>query len=107
MPNHIDQSPPFASWLLAQRLREGWIGDLSRAAARDRSFPRRGDPFEVLDRVRAVMIDGDYAQAVDAAATEWFGDHRWRRHFKTAAEKIRAPRALAVKAPRRRAPKVA
>jgi hypothetical protein len=48
--------------------------DLTAAA----HFPRPGVPFDVMDRVRATAADGDMLQAVDGAANEWFGGHRWR-----------------------------
>ncbi|WCT75062.1 hypothetical protein PQ455_07555 [Sphingomonas naphthae] len=69
---------PFGLWLLDQRRRPGWIGDLARAAERDPLFPRLGMPFDVMARVREGMADGDPQAAVDAAANEWFGGNGWR-----------------------------
>jgi hypothetical protein len=69
---------PFGLWLLDQKNRPGWIGDLARGAALDPLFPKLGMPYDVLERVRIVAADGDQPAAVDAAADEWFGGAGWR-----------------------------
>jgi hypothetical protein len=61
----------FARWLIEQRKRPGWIGDLGRAAHADRSFPSGGDVGDVrgwLDRQRA---SGDDYEALEAAELDW------------------------------------
>ena len=68
----------FGEWLLGQKGRPDWIGELARAAARDAGFPRLGMPYDVLDHVRPLAADGDMTQAVDAAADKWFGGNGWR-----------------------------
>jgi hypothetical protein len=63
--------PSFARWLLGQRPREGFVGELVAAAKKDPSFPKDGDPEAVRKRLRAVMAEGDMFQAVDDAELEW------------------------------------
>lgn len=62
---------PFGRWLVTQKDRDGWIGDLARAAAADRSFPRSGDPEAVRAHLRAQMAEGDMFAAVDDAEVDW------------------------------------
>ncbi len=61
----------FGSWLLAQREREGWIGDLVKAARVDPKFPKQGDPEAIRARLREVQREGDMFEAVDDAETDW------------------------------------
>jgi len=63
--------PPFGEWLLQQRDRDGWVGELVKAAKDDRGFPRRGDPEAVRKRLREVQAEGDMFQAVDDAELDW------------------------------------
>ncbi|WP_254514700.1 sterile alpha motif-like domain-containing protein [Novosphingobium sp. G106] len=62
---------PFAEWLLGQRDRKGWIGDLAKAAKADRDFPRRGGPEEVRKRLQQMGADGDVFEALDDAELDW------------------------------------
>lgn len=71
MTHEREQGESFGGWLLAQRDREGWIGDLVKAARSDREFPRRGTPEDVRRRLRETMAEGDMFEAVDDAESEW------------------------------------
>lgn len=62
---------PFGEWLLAQKDRKGWIGDLSKAAKADRDFPKRGGPDEVRKRLQQMGADGDVFEALDDAELDW------------------------------------
>lgn len=61
----------FGSWLLQQKDRSDWVGDLARAARTDRQFPRNGDPEAVRARLRETMAEGDMFEAVDDAESDW------------------------------------
>lgn len=61
----------FGAWLLTQRDREGWVGELVKAARADPQFPKRGDPEDVRKRLRDTMAEGDMFEAVDDAETDW------------------------------------
>ena len=39
-----DHGETFGAWLLKQRDREDWVGDLVTAAKSDRQFPKQGNP---------------------------------------------------------------
>jgi len=62
---------PFGHWLVAQVDRDGWIGDLAKAAKADRGFPRDGDPDAVRGHLGAKQADSDMIEAVDDAETIW------------------------------------
>ncbi len=62
---------PFAEWLLQQRNRTGWVGDLVASAKADPKFPKRGSPDDVRARLREVMAEGDMFEAVDDAEADW------------------------------------
>lgn len=66
-----DEPPAFGAWLLRQDKRDGWIGDLARAAKTDRQFPREGDPEAVRKRMREMQADGDAWAAIDEAEDDW------------------------------------
>jgi len=61
----------FGQWLLNQTPRDGWVGDLARAAKKDSAFPKEGDPEAVRARLRALDADSDMFQAVDDAEMDW------------------------------------
>lgn len=63
----------FGAWLLQQRGRIGWIGDLATAAAVDPQFPATGDVEAVYARLNALEADSDMFQAVEDAQAEWLG----------------------------------
>lgn len=67
MPQMNDQGETFGRWLLAQKGREGWVGDLADAARADRQFPKDRDPEAVRKRLREVQAEGDMFEAVDDA----------------------------------------
>jgi hypothetical protein len=61
----------FGAWLLAQRDREGLVGQLVEGARADRKFPRNGSPEDVRKHLSAMQADGDLFEAVDEAETDW------------------------------------
>jgi len=63
----------FGRWLSSQKVRDDWIGDLARAAARDRRFPWSAEPLDIFDHVRRHMggEDATVLHAVQAALDEW------------------------------------
>jgi len=64
-------STPFGRWLLEQTKRDGWIGDLAKAAKADRGFPKAGDPDAVRKRLGELQAEGDMFEAVDDAEMAW------------------------------------
>jgi hypothetical protein len=66
-----DKGETFGEWLLAQRDREGWVGDLVRAARADPKFPKRGDPEAVRARLCEMQAKGEMFEAVDDAELDW------------------------------------
>ena len=66
-----NEGETFGEWLLAQKDREGAIGDLVTAAKADRAFPRRGNPDDVRRRLNEMQADGDMHAVVDDAETDW------------------------------------
>ena len=71
LDSYGEARPPFGEWLLKQKDRDGWIGELVEAARQDRGFPRGGDPEAVRKRLREVQAEGDMSQAVDDAELDW------------------------------------
>ena len=66
-----DESEPFGEWLLTQANREGWIGDLAKAAKADRGFPRGGDPDVVRKHLSEKQAESDMLEAIDDAEGVW------------------------------------
>jgi hypothetical protein len=69
----VEPRPSFGEWLLAQKDRKGWIGDLGKAAKADRDFPKRGSPDDVRKRLQQMGADGDVFEALDDAEMDWAG----------------------------------
>lgn len=63
----------FGTWLIGQHSRPGWIGDLARAAAGDRTFPRSGDPGTVRGHLNRMHAEADMFEALEDAEALWFG----------------------------------
>lgn len=63
--------PCFAAWLRHQIKRPGVIGDLAKAAAGDRLFPKKGSADEVRARFSAAGADGDAFEALDYAERDY------------------------------------
>ena len=61
----------FGAWLLGQKKRDDWVGQLANAAARDPQFPRSGSVKDVYERLNALQAEGDMFQAVEDAESEW------------------------------------
>ncbi len=73
MMQRNDTGETFGRWLLAQRDREGCVGDLVKAARGDPQFPRDGNPEAVRKRLRDTMVERDMFEAVDDAEFDWLG----------------------------------
>jgi len=63
--------PAFGAWLVQQKDRGGFVGQLATVAAGDRRFPKQGNPEAVRAYLRAAMADGDMFDAVDDAEGDW------------------------------------
>ncbi|HEY0270118.1 MAG TPA: YozE family protein [Sphingomonas sp.] len=61
----------FGEWLLAQKGRDGLIGQLVDGAKADRQFPRHGSPEDIRKHLSAMQAEGDLFEAVDEAETDW------------------------------------
>lgn len=67
------QIEQFGTWLIGQHGRPGWIGDLARSAAGDRTFPRSGDPEKVRGHLNRIHAEADMFEALEDAEALWFG----------------------------------
>jgi len=63
----IATAEPFGTWLLTQLKRDGWIGDLAKAAKADRRFPRDGDPHMVRKHLSDNRAESAMLEVVDDA----------------------------------------
>jgi hypothetical protein len=61
----------FGAWLVKQAGRDGWTGDLGKAAKADRSFPREGNPDDVRDWLKKQRASGDDWEALEDAERDW------------------------------------
>jgi hypothetical protein len=74
---HTDQdryapaAPSFGSWLLNQKGRGGFVGQLADSAAADRSFPRDGDMDAARKWLQASRASGDDWEALEDAESAW------------------------------------
>ncbi|WP_375194351.1 hypothetical protein [Sphingobium sp.] len=71
------QIEQFGAWLIGQHSRPGWIGDLARVAAGDRTFPRSGDPDRVRGYLDRTHAEADMFEALEDAEALWFGFSRY------------------------------
>jgi hypothetical protein len=62
---------PFGRWLLEQKDRDGFIGQLAQAARRDPAFPKDGDPEAVRKRMGLLGADPDMFEALEDAEMDW------------------------------------
>ncbi|MDB5733202.1 MAG: hypothetical protein JWQ03_3097 [Variovorax sp.] len=62
---------PFGRWLLSQQKRDGWIGQLAKAAKSDPRFPKLADPEKIRGYLSNLGADGDMFEAIDDAELEW------------------------------------
>jgi len=67
----IDNGESFGTWLLTQVARDGWIGDLAKAAKADRKFSKDGDPDAVRKHLSDNQAESDMFEAVDDAENAW------------------------------------
>lgn len=72
-PANEQDRVPFGEWLLQQTGRRGWIGDLAKAAKADRTFPKRGSPEDLRQRLQKSGADGDAFEALEDAELDWAG----------------------------------
>lgn len=76
---HVDErtlkkakaKPVFGRWLLAQKNRSDWIGDLARAAHADPKFPADGDAAAVSKRLNQLEADSEMHLALEEAELDW------------------------------------
>lgn len=66
-----ERGETFGEWLLAQKDREGTLGELVKAAKGDRTFPRQGSPDDVRRHLSKMQVEGHFFDAVDDAETDW------------------------------------
>jgi hypothetical protein len=71
MPQTDQQGETFGARILAQRGRDGLVGQLVEGARADRKFPRGGSPEDVRKHLSAMQADGDLFEAVDETETDW------------------------------------
>ncbi|WP_260928239.1 hypothetical protein [Novosphingobium sp. 9] len=61
----------FGRWVLAQVRRDGFLGNLAKAAAADRAFPKDGDPEAVRKHLSRAGADPEMHEALDDAELDW------------------------------------
>lgn len=71
VPITTTAAQPFGRWLLAQRGRDGEIGQLADAAGRDPGFPRDGDFTAISKRLNALQADPEMHEALEQAELDW------------------------------------
>jgi hypothetical protein len=67
----VIEQEPFGEWLLGQKNKGGFVGQLAERAATDRAFPRKGDPDAVRKRLAIAGADPEMYEAVDEAEADW------------------------------------
>jgi hypothetical protein len=67
LESYLAKREPFGRWLLSQRDRGVWVGDLASTARADRTILKDADPEAVRSHLRKQQADGDVIQAVDDA----------------------------------------
>ncbi|TZG24592.1 hypothetical protein [Sphingomonas montanisoli] len=67
--NHERQ--PFASWLLQQQNKGGFIGSLAKGMKDARGFPRQGSVDDVRKFLSTIRAEGDAFEALDDAENDW------------------------------------
>lgn len=70
-PHELPCRRPSGEWLLAQKDRKCWIGELSRAFKVNRNFPRCGDPDDIRKYLCEVRAERDADEALDDAELHW------------------------------------
>jgi hypothetical protein len=61
----------FGAWLLKQKDRGGFIGQLAASALADRTFPRTGDVEAARKWLQASRASGDDWEALEDAEGAW------------------------------------
>jgi hypothetical protein len=61
---------PFGAWLLQQRGRSGFVGQLANSAAADRTFPK-GGVEDARRWLQAQRASGDDWEALEDAENAW------------------------------------
>lgn len=62
---------PFGKWLMQQRGRDGFVGQLANSAAQDRTFPKSGTYEDARKWMQAQRASGDDWEALDDAESAW------------------------------------
>ncbi len=73
MDRYETSAPPFGAWLVTQKERGGFIGQIATAAVGDRRFPKAGDPTAVRKWLQEQRPSGDDWEALEDAVTAWPG----------------------------------
>nr|AGU09803.1 hypothetical protein [uncultured organism] len=72
MPDrYADNVTPFGTWLLQQKGRSGFVGQLATSAAADRSFPRAGTVEDARKWLQGSRASGDDWEALEDAESAW------------------------------------
>lgn len=61
----------FGTWLIGQKGRGGWVGDLAGVAAKDPRFPKSGDVAAARAWLGGLRASGDDWEALDDAEAAW------------------------------------
>lgn len=62
---------PFGIWLMQQRDRSGFVGQLANSAAADRTFPKTGTYEDARKWMQAQRASGDDWEALEDAESAW------------------------------------
>ncbi|WP_052215602.1 YozE family protein [Sphingomonas sp. ERG5] len=69
-PRYHPKVEPLGRWLLKQTGRTDAIGELAKAAATDRGFPKDGDEAAISKHLNKVQADGEMHMALEDASLE-------------------------------------
>lgn len=72
-PDRDEERRPFGHWLLSQKERGGFVGQLATAAAVERNFPRDGDVDAARKWLQGQRPSGDDWEALEDAESAWLG----------------------------------
>jgi hypothetical protein len=66
-----EKRQPFGAWLVTQKDRGGFVGQIASVAAADRRFPKSGDPTAVRKWLQEQRPSGDDWEALEDAENAW------------------------------------
>jgi hypothetical protein len=70
--DHDDvEREPFGKWLMKQRERGGFVGQLANSASQDRTFPKSGTYEDARKWMQAQRASGDDWEALEDAESAW------------------------------------